>query len=67
MSKNVAGEALGERRRERWFFGGIGAAVADLFTHPIDTYKVLIQTQKTHIPAWDIIKSMIQFNGRNIC
>ncbi|KAJ8979392.1 hypothetical protein NQ317_015821 [Molorchus minor] len=34
-----------EHRVSRWYFGGLAAASATCFTHPLDLIKVLLQTQ----------------------
>lgn len=34
------------KRLARWYFGGIAAATAACFTHPLDLLKVAIQTQQ---------------------
>lgn len=34
-------------KRNRWYFGGVSAAMASAITHPIDLLKVQLQTQST--------------------
>jgi hypothetical protein len=33
-------------RNERWYFGGLAGVLAVCCTHPLDTLKVLLQTQQ---------------------
>ncbi|KAJ8957453.1 hypothetical protein NQ318_004934 [Aromia moschata] len=54
-----------ERRVSRWYFGGVAAATATCFTHPLDLIKVLLQTQ--HGPEKPSIvqltKEVVRKNG----
>ena len=34
------------KKQQRWYLGGMGACMAVVFTHPLDTIKVHLQTQK---------------------
>lgn len=55
------------RRRNRWFFGGMASSTAVLATHPLDLLKVQLQTQaEPRKSLFQVIKDIYVNTGRTI-
>lgn len=52
------------KRLARWYFGGIAAASAACFTHPLDLLKVAIQTQQEEkLSSLQIARKILKSEG----
>ncbi|XP_037956896.1 mitochondrial dicarboxylate carrier-like [Teleopsis dalmanni] len=55
-------EAL-PKRKARWYFGGLSAAAAAFFTHPLDLIKVVLQTQQHKTSVFEVTKKITAEHG----
>ncbi|XP_063684424.1 mitochondrial dicarboxylate carrier-like [Bolinopsis microptera] len=51
------------KKQQRWYLGGMGACMAVLFTHPLDTIKVHLQTQQGKDPVHRVLVKTLKTNG----
>uniref|UniRef100_A0A1A9VYF8 Mitochondrial dicarboxylate carrier n=1 Tax=Glossina austeni TaxID=7395 RepID=A0A1A9VYF8_GLOAU len=57
------GKVPAKRRKPRWYFGGVAAAISGAATYPLDTIKVVLQTRAGNLPATQVISKIIRENG----
>lgn len=54
-----------EKRKERWYFGGLASCLVTLIVHPLDTIKVQLQThQGKNIGLFTVGKSIVRTAGK---